>query len=330
MVPALGMKMAHHFRHKSGAEPNCSRETYLHQAAKLAVIKGFGDAKAEGRPYPLTRKQKVVCRDREAITGIVCKETRIEPFDLTAWFDQAEIEAGALGFVADVFLSSPNSNHTMLIEIFVTHACEPAKIASKQRIVEIKIENEEHVQELLEGIDASSQRVSEFNLRPPPDQSKSGCSHCATTVLVFIVFKSGKSLLTHELLPDAIKLAQRGSVIHREFTKGRPIGIMNALEEIEVRVKNAFFEKGVPIRSCLLCKFGAYNRGFEDGPIYCYEKKMALGHNSAGGCREYSVVKSAAELDAQRARQAKWAEGRWGGSGNMMVGLDWDDADVLE
>jgi len=153
MEPALGNTNAHHFRHKHSRDVECSRETYLHEAAKHAVAEAFGDAVAAGNPFLMSRERPKVCRRHEVEFIRKCTLTPMrEDFDLTRHLAVAHVEKGIGGFVADVLLESSDGSTQLLVEIEVTHSCEPQKIASGLKIIETKVESEEDIAGLRRGL----------------------------------------------------------------------------------------------------------------------------------------------------------------------------------
>ena len=145
MIAALGEKNQHYFRAKRGYVLN--PETELHKYAK-AIIKYRFD-KEEKLLIKYYRKDtcpfegKCIFHD-ELNGGCAILEDRLFEFDLKQYYDTATIEGYYDGYTADVLLtSSIKKRRPVFLEVAVTHPCEPEKIASGNKIVEIFVRNEE-------------------------------------------------------------------------------------------------------------------------------------------------------------------------------------------
>lgn len=141
MVAALGEKNQHYFRAKKGYQLN--PETELHKFSKTILKHRFD---TEER-FPIKYYRKDTCPyegnciffdklNKEC--GIL--EEKLSEFDLKQFYDTATIEGTYDGFDADVLLSSTlKKRRPVFIEVAVTHPCDPQKIASGNKIVEIDV-----------------------------------------------------------------------------------------------------------------------------------------------------------------------------------------------
>ena len=154
MVAALGNIREHHFKHKS--KTNCSFETYLHKAAKLAVSTGLKKAVKENGEYWVFVKQSVNCpqKYRKGACGN-CGQRKAK-VNLAKIVDTISLEKKAHGFIADVLTENSLQNLQIAIEICVTNPCSSEKITSGLSIIETKVTNEADVQKLYKGIPDTS------------------------------------------------------------------------------------------------------------------------------------------------------------------------------
>lgn len=82
-----------------------------------------------------------------------CQSTDYKTYDLHKNYDTCVEEQVIDNYQADLLLTSSIKPNTppILIEIYVSHKCEEAKIESGLRIIEIKIRNEEDIVKLLQS-----------------------------------------------------------------------------------------------------------------------------------------------------------------------------------
>lgn len=152
MVAALGEKNKHHFRAKKGYVLN--PETELHKYVKNILKYRFDNEenflikyyRRETCPFEgkciFFNKMKGECEK--------LKEKSFD-FDLKKYYDTATVEGEHDGFVADVLLSSSTINRIpVFLEVAVTHPCSEEKIKSGNKIIEIKVCNENDAYCMLE------------------------------------------------------------------------------------------------------------------------------------------------------------------------------------
>ena len=143
MSAVLGDKREHHFRHK---EAHCSWESYLHKLGKLRLKQLFDTQESFKIKY-IAEYHCEKADDCKLAYDNKCKRFDFNEVDLKRYFDTCEEEVTYKGFRADLMLSSKEhpERKPIFLEISVTHDCEPQKIASGIRIIELKITNENDV-----------------------------------------------------------------------------------------------------------------------------------------------------------------------------------------
>jgi hypothetical protein len=145
MTAALGEKNQHYFRAKRGYVLN--PETELHQYVKT-ILKHRFDTEEK---FPIRYYRKDICPfEGKCIfydklnCGCGMLEKRLFEYDLKQFYDTAAIEKSHEDYTADVLLSSTQAKRRpVFLEVAVTHPCEPEKIASGIKIIELFVEKED-------------------------------------------------------------------------------------------------------------------------------------------------------------------------------------------
>jgi hypothetical protein len=144
MVPVLGDKKEHHFRH---LHTECNYETQIHRLAKERLREAFYSSKK----FVVCSDAKSVCKYKDSckFANDSCVHDIKQPVDLKEFYDTCELEASTYEeidaetkrFVPDLTLTSskdPEKYTKIFLEVLVTSPCSEDKLKSKSRIVEIK------------------------------------------------------------------------------------------------------------------------------------------------------------------------------------------------
>jgi (2Fe-2S) ferredoxin len=299
MVPALGRTRKHHFKHKAGRPQNCADETYLHQLGKLTLFNAISDAIKNKKPFPLNRRQSIVCDHHEAKFGAICRNrTKCFSDDLASRFDIVEIEKGVAGFIADLLLTSSEISDYLLIEITVTHQSTPEKISSGLSVVEIKINCENDIEALKEGIETSAANVI-FHHLPDIEPVQQRCSDpCEVPCTLFLFYNSGKAWYSHTNSSEAASLISDPSLVTWEvapaqvFNGGR--GQRSFLDLFKQFILKQKFQHRHDVRACMLCRHNGGQKNAHD--IYCnYRDRNVWMSSSACHCLSYDPATDAEE-----------------------------------
>ena len=143
MSAVLGEKREHHFRHKEAA---CSWESYLHKLGKKKLKERFETNKDFIIEYfvEYVCEKSKGCKLECVYSNQKCNRRELHYVNLKDLYDRCQEEVTYKGFRADLMLS--HSEHPerkpLFLEISVTHDCEPEKIKSGIRIIELKIVSE--------------------------------------------------------------------------------------------------------------------------------------------------------------------------------------------
>jgi len=172
MSAVLGSR-DHHFRHKVA---HCSWESYLHKLGKTGLKQRFETQKEFLIKYYVEYKcdKSEGCKLQTIFGEKRCNRRELVTYDLKKIFDTCKKEVNYNGYRADLMLL--NSEHPevepLFLELSVTHDCEPEKLASGIRIVELKITDEKDVLRPLVEEDSlfgqsSSASPYDYNSLPP-------------------------------------------------------------------------------------------------------------------------------------------------------------------
>jgi hypothetical protein len=150
LTPKRGNIRVWHFAHRPQAV--CSRETYLHVLGKQAFLQTYQACLKASRPFTLQIYQYPCWKPYAYLPGItsVCGEPRLRSYDLTAYYQQIELETKVGDFIPDLTLTGEMG--VMFIEIAVTHQMGLAKQHSDYRILELQLKNEADVLPIYAGL----------------------------------------------------------------------------------------------------------------------------------------------------------------------------------
>jgi len=253
LIPALGKKNAHHFRHKVDT---CSYETYLHKLAKKKLKEKFDTNK---------EFEIVVQRKRRCERSGSCKFERKEAcfiqyggkYDLKGkgLYSLCTEEQAVLDgrFVADLLITSQDGTQKpLLIEIWVTHKSTEQKTQSGLPIIEIHIDSEDQVDDLCSnpiGHEGATYGVEFFNFK---EYSNLFCrpSDILAPLSKLTVYDSGKSYLSEFYCSDLDKGKKDNTQIEVAYSESC---VMDGYSRL-----TAFyycFKRGVTACYCNLCLF---------------------------------------------------------------------------
>ena len=144
LVPVLGKKNAHHFRHKTDA---CSYESYIHKIWKRRIQENFYNSKTFQVSFFVYTpcKETNSCQIKKHISNAKCNVGYIQTIDLKQEYDTCVEEHVYMGYKGDLVLTNSKQpeKEPLFIEIAYTHKCEEAKIDTGIRIIEIKVNDDE-------------------------------------------------------------------------------------------------------------------------------------------------------------------------------------------
>jgi hypothetical protein len=311
LIPRLGEKRAHHFAHKHSV--TCSRETYLHAMGKYLFVANYRERIAAGEPFYLEFQRRRICEHYKADLGVTCKGYRWDRFDLTKAFTTVEVEKGIKGVVADVLLST-DEGKTLLIEVAVSHDADRGKLAKQLKMVEISVATEKDLGLFTsDGLSERDDRVTAYNLKPQPARGNLCQGRCDKAVEGLIVYKSGKSRLFQDSIPEWISQISGRQVAYSQLL-GQPVdsGELHYLSTgswaggtFKKAVRHAVFRDKAPAKHCYNCKY--HRAASVEGTVFCktYRRPVVNG-NEAASCERYNRFWTLEEAERADEENADW------------------------
>ena len=289
MHPRKGKIKAPHFAHNPGV--SCHGESYLHKLAKRKIMDNFMQLKG----MRLIRRHEVSC-ENEYICPFYsrhyCCNNNSMTHNLKDYYDCCQEEVHIQGFIADLLLTNSNleSRKPVLIEVLVTHACEPEKIRSGLKIIEtINIESEEDIDDIIRigFIEGKNCKLHGFKNLPNKKFNKRPIDR-------FILHATGGATTESIYCRDANIKLRPDSKAELNINSDKLLNYMMSFYGRSQVLAGLIYlkSKGHDIRNCLLCKY--YCRNDYSGESICkLYKKCGTPHNprqtSALQCQYYRV-----------------------------------------
>lgn len=144
VIPVLGKKNAHHFRHKTD---ECSYESYIHQLWKQFVFDQWNKVLHLWVTFYVNYSCEKIssCNLYKAYNNLCCNDNQFtETIDLKGKYDTCTIEGSYGGYRADLLLSNSKNPEIIptFIEICYKHPCDEQKQNSGIPIIEIIVKDD--------------------------------------------------------------------------------------------------------------------------------------------------------------------------------------------
>jgi hypothetical protein len=296
MVPALGTRRRHHFKHKAGRPINCTNESYFHLLAKMTLFASLKRALEGEEPFLIFREASGICSRHEKRFGVTCSRQRVlVSQDLAELYDSVRLEAGVEGFVADILLTSSKTGARLLVELAVTHGCEIQKIASGLPILEISIASEEEAACLFGQIDTRRPGVKMHNMSELTAVSHYCEESCAISGLALLLYRSGKPWFQEVDVANLSSLEKDPHLLAYEL---KDVGLGRrsySIDTVRDRLLDFMIRQvrnhGREVRSCLVCCHRSERLSEHD--IRCMVKERPVWLSSGAiGCASYAPESS--------------------------------------
>lgn len=262
-----GEHRIHHFAHQSGVDCPTAYETCLHLLAKEKIQRAFYEASE----FTISFFYNSCCKNLPQCPYVrygTCTQESVKTFNLKDFYDtcEQEIKYCDINRRSDLKFSSSKfpDRDPIYIEIYVTHASDSEKLHSGNKIIEIKIDSEEEIEDLIRnGIveDCSCEETPYKNHVPKVSfwgfKNKDYNLENLSTEIEFsryILYKSGKYQCRQECcMCNQLKKIYKHSLYEICFH----IPVAFGLHEI---AKWMGFRK-YGLKNCLICKHyvDAYN-----------------------------------------------------------------------
>jgi hypothetical protein len=288
MIPHLGTQLAHHFAHKSNSQ--CSGETYLHQLAKRVFCEEFEWCRVHRKPFQIELPQRLVCNHHGQESATVCQtKPKLRLHDLVPGIASIRVEKKANEFVPDVTLVGKEN---IWVEFAVSHACSPAKLKARQKIIEIRIQSEADVDLFRHHkLSAHDGRVKFINFpdRVPNDMCR-WYKYCRLAKRVFVIHHNRKLeiqyLLKHQDVSQGLKAKAAWwteEYINQGDQPQTQADYEFLLREAALKWDDAARAAGQQIRACGLCVH--YDGDGDDG---CLKHKAKVPWHEALQCSDFT------------------------------------------
>ena len=284
MIPVLGDHKAKHFRHHKAV---CSYESYLHQAAKIAIYHRLLNEDT----VPLILPREAECRDAKAelLAGChaPCKMLIPALYNLKALFNQVELEQydADTGLKPDVLLTNASSQAKCYIEIYVTNPSSKEKIGSGVPILEFHVTSEADITALLSN-DLSSEdtEMTHYNFKLKSrvtDRCLDQCHHAKVEIDKWKLNSNGRLQQQTCRYKDIDHTAASTSTAWP-----KSLAPQEQLTRLQNLIKRS--DSLNAHANCINCIFAS---NWDNGFLHCSKKHTKVPYTEAKLCAQYRPVK---------------------------------------
>lgn len=153
MIIREGQKKRKHFAHYRNTE-HCSYETYLHSLAKMRIEEWFNSDKDFGIEIkvlqPCKNYDKCIWKNLY-YNSHLCNKEEIIKYNLKGYYNNIAVEKKYKGLIPDLLLTNNGKEDypPIFIEVCVSHPCSVEKMNSNNHIIEIKLKNEQELENII-------------------------------------------------------------------------------------------------------------------------------------------------------------------------------------
>jgi hypothetical protein len=298
MTAYLNGNFQRHFHHIEYSPHD--NETYLHETAKEVFYDTYLNCLNKGLPFQIEFWKEAKCNQHFKKTGITCQLNDIlDTYDLTQKFKEIKVERKFDEFKPDIQLLSVDGEkvkEVIFIEIFVTHRSTDKKINKGNRIIEIKIRNEDDILMLRSSkLSASNDHLTFYNFKKVIqviDYCSPNEKGCRTFTNTFILYKSGAYVFVSDTLENTLCLiASEEDRISKIDFKAFD-NYYEGLPDKEKREKyvDRLINRGVNIKDCRYCRYQGNNvRNGINLRLFCKFLKKDVEYSTAWDCKYYRL-----------------------------------------
>ena len=283
MIPVLGDNNAKHFRHHKAV---CSYESYLHQAAKIAIYHRL--LNEDIVTLKLLRQVECQSAKAELLAGQYepCKMLIPAMYNLKALFDQVELEQydAETGFKPDVLLTKANSHAKCYIEVHVTNPCSKEKIDTGVPILEFHVTSEADITALTSNdFSAEDTELTHYNFKLKSrvtDRCLEQCHHANVEIDEWKLNPNGRLQK---------QTCRYQDIDHTATSTSNAWPKSLAPQEQQTRLKQLIQETD-PANIHANCVSCIYATNWDDGFLYCNKKHIKVPYTEAKLCAQYRPV----------------------------------------
>ncbi|MEH8021508.1 hypothetical protein [Rheinheimera metallidurans] len=280
MIPVLGEHKAKHFRHHKAV---CSYESYLHQAAKMAIYHRLLNEDT----VTLTLARVAQCKSPKAdlFAGFhePCNVFIPARYNLKTLFNQVELEHHdpETGLKPDVLLTNTNSKAKCYLEIYVTHPCSVEKISSGIPILEFHVTSEADITALIScELSVEETDLTHYNFKPVDrvvDNCLDECKNALVGIDIWSISPNGRLQKHTQKYKD---------FEHTEVSTSCawPKALPSSLQLGRLRDMLQQADPAGVHANCLNCVFAS---NWDDGFLNCNKKHARVPYTEAKLCAQY-------------------------------------------
>lgn len=256
-----------YFRHKPGYLKDIKEpDRYLHNYAELRLKQRFDESKETGKFF-IKYYVNEGCPNYEGCkvkNAISCQEKQhftLKQLNLRELYDTCSLEKGKDKYIADLLLENSRTHiQPTMLEVLVTHKCSDEKKESGNKIIEIKITNEEDADN--EIIENSGELVDDYMFLQPENKpqippirfygfKRSGDFDKYTCLQGFTLTKKGNSLYA-DCKTIACNEIEEHNLEDYAFSLSITSKELKDIDIYELGMAKAH-DLGLRVRDCTLC-----------------------------------------------------------------------------
>ena len=224
-----------------------------------------------------------------------------------------------------MLLSSSRTMHFLFVEIAVTHACEPEKIASGIRIIEIDVRSDAEIDLIRSGelrIEENGP-VRSHNFKVRQETGPHCMGECPREAAVFVVYRSGLAKLFTMPASRTASFRPPSAVFRKVLTRFEEAPAWVGIEQLnyvgtDLPAGDTLFQRaameailaGANIRSCDVCVHQGSRHLFSQR--WCHVYKQHVHPGKAAECESFKSLRTVRELERIHRRNKAWmARRRW-------------------
>ncbi|RMG78953.1 MAG: hypothetical protein D6712_20430 [Chloroflexi bacterium] len=287
MLPKKGVQKSHHFAHFRNA--HCQAEGYLHKLSKFLISRKLQDHIRKDSPYLIMYPVKVKCDYfKSTFPFFRCVDEEVLTTNLTAIFDQVEVEGQVGDCRADILLKSSRfPEKSLLIEIKVSNGINEKKEQLGYPIIELSISSLNDLQAILEEdrIILHGNRVRAYNFRSNV-REKSCCNgKCTRNKKAAICYIRDSTFIIEERSPSNLL-----SLLQKEKMKYF-LGLGRFKENLWSDIVRDTRAHGYLIHNCWNCFH------FVPKLFYCEEIGPIKSSRRGGKCESFLTLEELSNLE---------------------------------
>ncbi|MCC5853710.1 MAG: hypothetical protein JJU30_12785 [Alkalimonas sp.] len=283
MIPVLGKHKAKHFRHHKAV---CSYESYLHQAAKIAIYHRLSTE--ETVPLKLMREAECKSPQADLLAGLYerCKVAIPALYNLKTLFNQVELEQYDVntGLKPDVLLTNTSTKAKCYIEIYVTSPCSTEKISSGVPILEFHVTSEADITALLNSeLNAEETDLTHYNFKLASrvlDRCLDQCRNAQVEIDIWKLSPNGRLQRQTSSYQDV-----NHTEMNPSFAWPKSLAPQEQLTQLRDLIQKA--DPAGMHANCVNC---VYASNWDDGHLNCNKKHAKVPYTEAKLCAQYRSV----------------------------------------